>query len=402
MYHIYTHNDLDGVGCGIIAKCAFGTNVEVRYNSLGGVSQQVERFLERAAEKGIGSDFLIITDLSVSEDTEQLLQAYAAEGGELKLIDHHKTALHYNTHPWGSVHVEHRDGRPAAATSLLYDYLIRQRLLEPTEALDDFVELVRLYDTWEWENAGRQQAKRLNDLFYMVSIDEFEEKMISRLQSGGPFEFDEFEKKLLDLEEDKIERYIRRKRRELVQTYIGKECAGIVHAESYHSELASTLGKDHPHLDYIAILNMGGRKMSLRTIHDDVDVSEIAGRYGGGGHAKASGCTMTEEVYRSFVAGTFVLEPLRPDAFRNRYNLKGQESGSLFESPDGAMIFVSMEDNEWVVEWNDAMLKERFGSFAEAERFLKRKHKVWLVRDDQLVKWLTGKLKRYRMSEKDE
>ncbi|AOP15284.1 Oligoribonuclease NrnB [Bacillus licheniformis] len=31
MYHLYSHNDLDGVGCGILAKVAFGERVEVRY-----------------------------------------------------------------------------------------------------------------------------------------------------------------------------------------------------------------------------------------------------------------------------------------------------------------------------------------------------------------------------------
>ncbi|MFB5674456.1 DHH family phosphoesterase [Paenibacillus terreus] len=398
MYHIYTHNDLDGVGCGIVAKYAFGTDIDVRYNSVGGISQQVERYLDRAEEKE-NNDVLLITDLSVSEEVEERLQKYAAQGGQVRLIDHHKTALHYNTYPWASVHVEHRDGRPASATSLLYDFLIRQKLVEPVQALDDFVELVRLYDTWEWETEGKQQAKRLNDLFYMISIDEFEEKMLGRLHAGGPFAFDEFEEKLLNLEEDKIERYIRRKNRELVQIFIGKECVGVVHAESYHSELASALGKENPHLDYIAILNMGGRKMSLRTIHDDIDVSEIAGRYGGGGHAKASGCTLTEEVYRSYVAETYPLEPLRPDAFRNRYNVKGTPSGSLYETHDGTKVLVRMEEEEWVTEWSGKAAADRFGSFAEAERYLKRKHKAWLVRDDIYVRWLREEVSRYKGAE---
>ena len=31
--------------------------------------------------------------------------------------------------------------------------------------MDQFVELVRLYDTWEWEQTGALEAKHLNDLF---------------------------------------------------------------------------------------------------------------------------------------------------------------------------------------------------------------------------------------------
>lgn len=69
----------------------------------------------------------------------------------------------------------------------------------------------------------------------------------------------------------------------MVQTFVHEHCVGIVHAESYHSELGNRLGKDNPHLDYIAILSMGSKRASLRTIHDYIDVSEVAGRYGGGG-----------------------------------------------------------------------------------------------------------------------
>lgn len=130
----------------------------------------------------------------------------------MKLIDHHKTALHLNEHEWGFVQVEYDDGRLASATSLLYDYLVQNDLMNPTNALDQFTELIRQYDTWEWEQYDQKQAKRLNDLFFLLSIDEFEQKMIQRLSAHDEFFFDEFEVKLLDLEEEKIERYLRRKK----------------------------------------------------------------------------------------------------------------------------------------------------------------------------------------------
>ncbi|MCM3745592.1 hypothetical protein M3193_15800 [Sporosarcina luteola] len=43
----------------------------------------------------------------------------------------------------------------------------------------------------------------------------------------------------------------------------------------------------------------------FRTIHDHVDVSEVAGQYGGGGHAKASGCSFSKEAFQTFVLDTF-------------------------------------------------------------------------------------------------
>ncbi len=148
------------------------------------------------------------------------------------------------------------------------------------------------------------------------------------------------------MEENKIDRYIRRKRRELVQSQIGDYFAGIVYAESYHSELGNELGKEYPHLDYIAIVNIGGKRLGFRTIHDDVDVSEVAGHFGGGGHAKASGCSLTEDAYKQFVLETFHIEPLREDAKRNRYNLKESTFGSLYKNRMED-IFLSFPSQRW-------------------------------------------------------
>ena len=153
------------------------------------------------------------------------------------------------------------------------------------------------------------------------------------------------------MEEDKIDRYIRRKKREIVQSETGEHMAGIVYAESYHSELGSELGKEYPHLDYLAILNMGGKRISLRTIHDHIDVSEIAGYFGGGGHQKASGCSLTEEAYKQFVLDTFHLEPIQEDAKRNRYNLKQSLFGSLYKNRrEDVFLLYQSNDHNWMIE----------------------------------------------------
>lgn len=44
MYKLLSHNDLDGVGCGILAKLAFGENVKVRYNSISSLNREIEYF----------------------------------------------------------------------------------------------------------------------------------------------------------------------------------------------------------------------------------------------------------------------------------------------------------------------------------------------------------------------
>nr|WP_285852040.1 oligoribonuclease [Sporosarcina luteola] len=390
VYKLLSHNDLDGVGCGILAKIAFGKQVNVRYNSVSGLDREVEWFLENEDK----DTFLFITDLSVSGENEKRLESFYQDGGKIQLLDHHKTALHFNDYEWGHVVVEDEEGKSTSATSLFYEYLVTHQLIEPSDAIAEFVELVRQYDTWEWEKNNNQNAQRLNALFFLLSIDEFEEKMIERLLSNDHFHFDEFEKKLLDMEEDKIERYIRRKRRGLVQMQADNLFAGVVYAESYHSELGNELGKEYPHLDYIAILNMSGKRVGFRTIHNHVDVSEVAGQFGGGGHAKASGCSMTKDAFQKFVLDTFHLEPLREDARRNRYNVKHSLFGSLYKNRMEDSFFLYPEnDQAWAIKQNNIKLEQTFTSFEEAERFLKRNYEAWLVRDDAFVNYLMEEIK---------
>lgn len=94
---------------------------------------------------------LLITDLSVNDENKEKLNEFYLAGGKVQLIDHHKTALHFNEHEWGHVVVEDKEGKLTSATSLLYEYLLEQELMEPSSAIAEFVELVRQYDTWEWE-----------------------------------------------------------------------------------------------------------------------------------------------------------------------------------------------------------------------------------------------------------
>jgi uncharacterized protein len=388
MFHLFTHNDLDGVGCGILAKIAFQEQVFVRYNSISSLDHQLAQYLEKTYNPQ-NQDSLFVTDLSTSDEIAVRLNEIANQGAKVRLIDHHKSALHFNDFTWGMVKVEYENGKLTSATSLFYDYLKQHQLINASTVIDEFVELVRQYDTWEWDLNNNHQAKRLNDLFFLLSIDEFEEKMVRRLQEQEHFEFDEFEQRLLEMEENKIERYIRRKKRELIQTFIDEYCVGIVHAESYHSELGNELGKENPHLDYIAILNMGGKKVSYRTIHDHVDVSQIAGQFGGGGHAKASGSSMSKQAYSLFVENIFPLEPIRLDANKNKFNVKDSKRGVLYDNREGKKFFIFQNENGiWEVEVGGNKTEDQFDSFEEAEYELKRNYAAALVRDEIFIDYL--------------
>ncbi|QFT89170.1 Oligoribonuclease NrnB [Bacillus sp. THAF10] len=393
MIHLFTHNDLDGVGCGIVAKVAFGDKVKVHYNSVGSLNYQVADFMEEVTKE----NQLYITDLSVNDDNAIKIDEFVKAGGFAQFIDHHKTALHLNEFSWASVTVEYDDGRLTSATSLFYEYLIEQNLLSRSPSLDEAVELIRQYDTWEWDKNNNIKAKKLNDLLYMISIDDFEARMLDKLKKADRFDFDDFESQILEMEEQKLERYLRKKRREIIQKPVGEHWVGIIHAEQFLSEVGNTLGKENAHLDYIAMISMGSKRISLRTIHDDVDVSKVAAKYDGGGHAKASGCQLNEEAYKSFVAEAFPLEPLKQDAQKNVFNIKESPNGVLFDSKDKGSFFLSPKnDGSWQIENKGKLLEHSFSTFHDAEKFVKRNHAAWLVKDEDYVNFLVENIRRLK------
>jgi oligoribonuclease NrnB/cAMP/cGMP phosphodiesterase (DHH superfamily) len=286
-----------------------------------------------------------------------------------------------------------RGRQKTCATSLFYDYLLDGGKITSSQALEEFIDLVRQYDTWEWEQNNNPTAKRLNDLFSIVGREEFEKEIFDRLSTHqDAFSFSEFEEKILELEEKKIERYIRAKNRRMVQTFVKDYCVGIVHAESYHSELGNELNKRNPHLDLIVILNVGNKSMGFRTIYDHVDVSEFAKQFGGGGHPKASGCGLTEETFQTFVTEAFPLVPRRPEPDKNDLNLQESPYGTAYINRNEEQFIIRPEEsNQWSVFHKGEKLNT-FDSYAEAERFLKRTYEVSLQFDNDLLSTLSKKL----------
>jgi uncharacterized protein len=387
MIKLFTDIDLDGLGCGVVAKMAFDDKVDVSYCSHRNLNQRVESYLEEM-DKEDGR--IIITDMAVNEAVEKKLAARFKEGQSIKLIDHHVTALHFNDYEWGYVKPEYDTGKKTCATSLFYDYLLEKDEIRSHKALEEFIELVRQYDTWEWDETDNITAKRLNDLFYILNRTEFEEEMIERLTLyPDSFSLTDMENTLLDIEDNKIERYIRSKNRQIVQTYIEDYCVGIVHAEQYLSELGNELNKLNPHLDMIALINVGTKKIGLRTIHDHVNVAEFAARFGGGGHPKASGCELTREAFNMFVLDVFHLSPIKPDPERNKINVKNSEFGTYYQNRKGHITSIHPVDDEYEVIHEGKKVDKTFTSFNDAENYIRRNYMSWLRYDDDYLRQLS-------------
>lgn len=289
MIKLITHNDLDGVGCYIVAKYFLEEEIDVSYCSYKNINEITSQVIDNEEKYSQ----IIITDISVNEYiSEKLNQLRRCK---VVLLDHHPTALFLNKYEWAKVEIECDKGK-TCGTKLLFDQL---KVGNENPAICYFVELVRKYDTWEWKDKYNDEIpKQLNDLMYMIGREEFIKDMVYKTKSNEVL-FDNLYCKLLDLRQNEIDRYIEKKEKNIVVKNILGYKAGIVFADNFISELGNKLSGLHPELDFIAMINQ--ETISYRTIKEDVNLSEIAKVFGGGGHPKASGSQISENNINNFI-----------------------------------------------------------------------------------------------------
>lgn len=317
---LFTHTDLDGIGCAILAYLAFGKeNVDVEYCNYDDVNEKVREFY---LHNEIVYDAIYITDISINEENAQELDTWVARD-KLRLFDHHGTDLWLNKYKWCVVDV-FSDGRggqlKTCGAELFFKYLINEGCFDHCNnvskllSTEMFVKTVRDYDTWMWkeDNYWGIHSKNLNDLLGIYGRDLFIDRCLEMISLTIFPNLDDIEMCLLENLHRTIDNYINKKNGELIvfNDRFGKLC-GVVFAERYFSELGNRLSELHPELDYIAMIDVAGRKVSYRTVKDDIDLGkEIAHAYGGGGHAKAAGSTFGEEVWFDIFARLFTTTAL--------------------------------------------------------------------------------------------
>lgn len=300
MIKLITHNDLDGIGCEVIFKLLYGDKVDVL--SVG--NNEVDNIVGQSLEElrfGIYEQ-LFITDLSVNEELAEIINK---EGLKVQLLDHHPSATHLNKYSFANVTTHMLDGLKDSGTHLSFIYLLDKLLNKGlyNESLEDFVELVRQYDTWEWKEIFRnEEAKQLSDLLYILGREKFVNDMVHRIKDNKEL-FSETDKLILEIKQKEIDNYINIKEKELIIKDFKLYKIGIVMADSYTSELGNILCERHEELDFVAIIKK--ETVSLRTVKDDVNLTDIAKQFGGGGHLKASGFPLGKDKLDKFICELF-------------------------------------------------------------------------------------------------
>jgi len=213
---------------------------------------------------------VVILDFSFSNEVTKKM---ISEAKDLVIIDHHKSAV-----------VELHDISNTIFDMSKSGATMAWEFFHPGKESPKFVQYITDRDLWKWE---LPYSKEFSAAFDMV-----------------PFDFEEFEKFEDDsVFDDAVKRgsYILAYSKTVVKKVCDKAAnrkingkhVMVVNSSHWMSEIGAKLSPD---CDFALIWyydhNDKNIKVSLRAFHEHIDVSEIAKRYGGGGHKKAAGFTL--------------------------------------------------------------------------------------------------------------
>ena len=290
MIKLFTHNDLDGVSCAIIAILAFGKeNVDINYCDYTNINEQVKSFIN--SDKVEQYENIFITDISI---TEEIAKEIDNKHLPIALLDHHESSKVLNQFNWAISKEKNSNGINTCGTELFFNWLLEHDCMKYNTNIRHYVEAVRDYDTYRFKNENNMYPKQLNDIFHIVGYDEFIEDIIKLLEANlsVDIEANPTWKILLNIEQKKINSDIDSCEKNMsigTLEYSSDESYtyGFVIATNYISEIGNELNKKHPELDLIIIL--GRNSLSYRTIHKNVRCDLIAKKFGGGGHPMSAG-----------------------------------------------------------------------------------------------------------------
>lgn len=265
-----SHNDLDGLGCGVLIKKFMPGNIKTVYLGY----DDIDRYIE---DNYHYYDRIIITDVSPQYGTVEML----AGEKDVLIIDHHASSDALK-----DFHFTHHD-ITKCATMLTYEYLLQKGF--KAEEYEEFARCINDVDMWFLK---REDSLKMSVLFNLMGITRMEERFLSTPYTT----FTDTEKLMITLEEERRDNYIKKAMRN-IETIKDKDglTVTVVFAESYASELGNYIISEDIS-DYVMLINAQSKKVSLRS-RKDVDIRHIAERNGGGGHKNAAAFSIKNETF---------------------------------------------------------------------------------------------------------
>lgn len=289
----FIHGDMDGISCQLVlmnAILAQEEEFQIIANS-NDLASELQRFIDSIQDSD-GQIDIIIADLDLKDDAlEIILNHIADERFKFQVFDHHPTSVitleifpEYST--W--LHATSKK----SGCKIIYDHF---NALEPYYREDSiFKDFIRLVDLYDRGNFDEQMAVDLNLLFKILGSKAFISSIRERSNfytNNWKFEFLDFEKIMIQQRKNDIERIVGRALNGGIyeKRILGLTVAVTVMSKCDISIVCSKILEQKPEYDYIINIDLERMTAELRTKRDDLNLTEIAKRYGGGGHAKASG-----------------------------------------------------------------------------------------------------------------
>lgn len=284
---LFTHIDLDGMGCSILFKSIFSNNeLEVRY-----VNYDFE-LIESNRKEFYNPEYdkIYLTDISVSREFAKGLNNIRDNSDNCKvvLLDHHKSAessLSDLGYDW--IHIN--QGR--CGTLLTYQYLLKD--YPEIKKYSDLVKYINDYDLWNW---NYKDTLKYQILFSVLGRDEF----VSRFVNNCSTEFTDDEEKLINFSLTTISNNYKTALLNCIEyTDIDNKKFMYIHFTDSIYMISYVLYKVllyyKDKVDYVVAYTRYN-SISLRSLK--YDVSTIAESLGGGGHKLASGVKVpTDAIY---------------------------------------------------------------------------------------------------------
>ena len=241
-------------------------------------------------------DLIHITDLSISEELAKKIEENNEYKNKIKIFDHHETSLYLNNYSFAKVVVE-ENNKKECGTSLYYNYLltVSDSILLRKQVTKEFINVVRLVDTYDFKKEEDKEALNLDLLFAILGRENYIDYFTNYLKNNDKFEYNEQEKLLIKLEKDRVDNYIKQKEKETIFANIDNHEVAIVYAESNRSALGHYLIEKYD-IDFAIIINIS-KSISYRG-NDKVDLSMFAKEYNGGGHKNASGSPLPKDIQK--------------------------------------------------------------------------------------------------------
>jgi oligoribonuclease NrnB/cAMP/cGMP phosphodiesterase (DHH superfamily) len=300
---IYIHGDMDGVSAELALLMSrpiilHKDDFEIVSNP-NDLAATLKKFIDAINNKEVKDYFhdfkvkIIIADLDLKEEALNIiLENQMNSRFVFEVYDHHPTSVDtLKSHP------EYNDWLHATVEQcgcmIVYNHF---NVLEPDSdehgdiVFRNLIELVDQYDRGIWTNPN---STDLNLLFKILGPAAFIENVQFKMRNSKSdyFEFFGFEKILIQQRKNEIEAMVNNTLENGIyeKKILGFKVAITTLSNCDVSIICSKILEHRPEYDFIINLDLKFMTAQLRTKKEEINLTDIAQRYGGGGHKKASG-----------------------------------------------------------------------------------------------------------------